>query len=105
MARCGCRGDACSCIVVAGRNTRVTGSGQLNNPYIVDSFPMSLSVSDTATVNLTLTGTGTGTDPWAISADLATGALSETWKRWTGTQAEYDALPTPRDPGTLYLVT
>jgi hypothetical protein len=28
---------------------------------------------------------------------------ARTWAQWTGTQAEYDALPV-KDPGTLYVV-
>jgi hypothetical protein len=28
----------------------------------------------------------------------------DVWQRWTGTQAQYDALPV-KDPGTLYAIT
>jgi hypothetical protein len=51
--------------------------------------------SDTGRV-LTVKDTGPG---WA-----AIPAPPASWARWTGTQAEYDALAT-KDPDTLYVIT
>lgn len=103
MAKCGCSGNSCSCKIVAGRGTRVTGSGNLNNPYTIDAFPMSLTVQDTPSINLTLTGTGLLSDPWTITGELTDDFLSGYWLRWVGTQAEYDALVT-YDDQTMYII-
>lgn len=104
MARCGCAGDSCSCLVVAGRGARVTGKGTVNDPYIIDAYPMSLTVVDSGSVDLTLTGSGLAGDPWVISAVVGGSELDAKWTAWSGTQAEYDAIVTP-DDGTLYGVT
>ena len=37
MARCGCASDQCSCVVVAGENVTVSGTGARNNPYVVSA--------------------------------------------------------------------
>ena len=102
-SKCGCSGDACSCKIVGGRGTRVTGSGNINNPYVIDAFPISLVVMDTVTINLSLSGSGLESDPWVISADTQPGLLDGYWKIWQGTQAEYDALGS-YDDDTLYVI-
>jgi hypothetical protein len=80
----------------------VSGSGNLNNPYVVDAFPMSLIVQDSDTVNLSLTGAGTTGSPWVITGALV-GSPPARWGMWSGTQAAYDALGT-WDSGTLYMI-
>ncbi|WP_143675846.1 hypothetical protein [Streptomyces milbemycinicus] len=40
MARCGCGGGQCNCLVVAGEGTTVDGSGSVANPYIVSAEPV-----------------------------------------------------------------
>lgn len=41
---------------------------------------------------------------WPVAVDMATQAESNlNWKRWTGTQAAYDAITT-KDPNTLYVI-
>ncbi|GGZ73343.1 hypothetical protein ACFOOM_00830 [Streptomyces echinoruber] len=37
MARCQCGGGGCNCVVIAGENTDVTGSGSPANPYVVNA--------------------------------------------------------------------
>ena len=105
MARnkCGCQGDSCSCKIVAGRGTRIQGSGNLNNPYVIDSYPMALIVQDSSTVDLTLDGTGTEGDPWVVSAEVSGSVATGRWASWSGTQAAYDALGS-WDNGTLYII-
>lgn len=103
MARCGCNGS-CSCKLIAGRGAQVTGSGSISDPYVISSFPMSLSVLDTPTVNLTLTGDGSQGNPWTISGVASGSAYDSKWVRWSGTQSEYDALGS-YDGSTLYLIT
>lgn len=42
--------------------------------------------------------------PPGSTPDLTPYALKgQTWASWTGTQAEYDAIPV-KDPGTMYVV-
>lgn len=104
MGKCGCSGDSCSCKIVAGRGTRVSGSGNINNPYVIDAYPMSLTVLDSTTIDLSLTGSGLESDPWIITAEVADGFFDDFWKMWSGTQEEYDDLE-DYDDGTLYIIT
>ena len=69
-----------------------------------EAFPMTLAVQNSSTVALTLTGTGTEADPSTVSAEMVGSATaSGKWGRWSGTQAEYDALGTYSDL-VFYLV-
>lgn len=70
MAKCGCGGGTCSCIITAGRGTQVKGNGTLTNPYVIESDTMVLNVTDTATINLTLSGSGLAADPYVVKADF-----------------------------------
>lgn len=62
MAKCGCAGGTCSCLLTAGTNIEITGTGTGTNPYVlnVTGYPDSQpSVTQTwsGAVNLTsLTG-------------------------------------------------
>lgn len=67
MARCGCAGGTCSCVVQGSGSIAVTGSGTAANPYVV-SGGGKVTVADTATVDLTLTGAGTQASPYLLSA-------------------------------------
>lgn len=104
MARCGCSGSACGCKIVAGHGVEVRGTGSNDNPYIIDAYPLSITVQDSSTIDLTLTGTGVTGDPFVISADIAGPGIDGRWKRWVGDQAAYDALGS-WDSDTLYLIT
>ena len=103
-SKCGCAGNSCSCKVIAGENAKVRGTGAQNNPIIIDALPMSLSVQDTTTVDLTLTGSGSVSNPWELTAVVAGGTFGGKWERWSGTQAQYNAIVT-KDPDTLYGIT
>ena len=103
-SKCGCAGGSCGCKVIAGRGTKVHGTGAQNNPIVIDAYPMSLSVTDTTTVDMHLTGTGSTSDPWIISADIANVGMGDKWKMWSGTQVAYDALGV-KDTQTLYAIT
>jgi len=37
MVRCGCASDQCSCVVVAGENVAISGSGTRTNPYSISA--------------------------------------------------------------------
>lgn len=100
----GCGGSNCACKIVGGDGVRVSGSGNFNNPYIIDAYPMSITVVDTSTVNLTLTGSGTSTDPYVLSGDMTAGVFGDYWKKWSGLQTAYNAIGT-KDAGTLYGIT
>lgn len=71
MARCGCSGSSCSCLIVAGSGVEVSGSGIESNPYVIDvvgsDIAGTLAVQDTATIDLTRTGSGSSADPYVIS--------------------------------------
>lgn len=70
MAKCGCSGSSCNCVVQAGTGTTVTGAGSAANPYIVSAIgdDTVVTVSDTPTVNNTLTGDGSPGTPYNISS-------------------------------------
>lgn len=80
MARCGCRGGACGCLVVGGENVVVSGNGSADNPYVVNvntaTITDVLAVADTTTIDLTLDGSGTEADPFVISG-VATLTMSD----------------------------
>lgn len=67
MARCGCSGASCSCLVTGSGAVSVTGAGSVSNPYVV-SASLNLAVLDSATVDLSLTGDGSVASPWTIAA-------------------------------------
>lgn len=67
MARCGCSGGSCSCLVTGSGAVTVTGTGSVNSPYIV-SADLNLQVTDTSTIDLAITGDGSVASPWTISA-------------------------------------
>lgn len=68
MARCGCAGTSCSCIIVGAGSISVDGAGSQTNPYVV-SGGSAVQVTDTSTVNLSLVGIGSVTEPYQLSAD------------------------------------
>lgn len=68
MARCQCGGNGCQCVVLAGSNTTVTGTGSTTNPYVVSAG------TDCATVRTCLSaGPGVKYDPstGVIGADVS----------------------------------
>lgn len=70
MARCGCSGTTCSCVVIGEGLVAVSGSGSAANPYRV-SVEQAITVQDTATLDLTVTGSGGAGDPYILSGDVA----------------------------------
>lgn len=68
MARCGCSGSGCSCVVQGSGGISVTGSGTAANPFVVSGGGV-VTVQDTATIDLTLTGAGSGGSPYVLKAD------------------------------------
>jgi len=71
MARCGCAGNVCTCLILPGTNTEVSGSGTETDPYQVHARLANLVVRDTPSVDLTLVGNGSETLPYELTADLA----------------------------------
>ena len=78
MARCGCSGTSCSCVVTGAGGISVTGSGSEANPYVVTGGG-ALQVVDGASVDLTLTGDGTSGSPFILTAEatVAVGDLTD----------------------------
>lgn len=68
MARCGCAGASCSCLIVGQGGVTVTGNGGQSSPYTIAS-DINVAVLDTPTVNLTKTGDGSAAAPYTISGD------------------------------------
>jgi len=71
MARCGCAGNVCTCVILPGNNTEVSGSGSETDPYQVHSRMAKLTTQDTPSIDLTLVGDGSETLPYRLTADLA----------------------------------
>lgn len=67
MARCGCQGASCSCVVTGAGGVSVSGAGSVANPYVINSS-IALGVADTSTIDMILSGSGASGDPYAISA-------------------------------------
>lgn len=67
MARCGCAGGTCSCVVTGSGQISVTGTGTTSNPFVISGGGV-LQVTDTSTVDLTLSGAGSGANPYSLSA-------------------------------------
>lgn len=67
---CGCGGNAattCNCLIQAGPNTTVSGTGNPEDPYIVSAGQTTLAVTDTATIDHTLAGDATA--GYSLSSD------------------------------------
>lgn len=70
MARCTCGGGGCNCVVQAGDNTTVTGSGSTANPYIVNAITNCPEVRACLSDGNGITYTpGTGLIETCLSAD------------------------------------
>ena len=70
MARCGCSGTTCSCIIRGTGTTQVTGAGTVSQPYVIDSR-LYLTGGNDGTVNVSVTGSGSAADPYVLSASQA----------------------------------
>ncbi len=77
-SRCGCAGSTCACKVEGGAGVDVTGTGTVQDPYVVAITDLEIGdlveVDDTTTVNLTKLGSGTDSDPIVLSATVVTGS-------------------------------
>lgn len=56
MARCGCSGAACNCVLVAGTDVTISGAGTAASPYIISSSAPTLTFTNTNTVDLVRVG-------------------------------------------------
>lgn len=70
MARCGCSGSTCSCLVKGSGAISVTGAGSTGNPYIV-SGALSLIVADSSSIDFSLTGDGSVATPYSLSGAVS----------------------------------
>lgn len=70
MAKCGCSGSSCNCVVQAGTGTTVSGAGSAANPYIISATgdDTVVTVGDTNTVNNTISGDGSPGTPYNITS-------------------------------------
>lgn len=68
----GCGGTSCSCSVKVGDGLTITGSGALDNPFVIElagGIEDALVVVDSTTIDFTLAGGGSPTDPYRLSAN------------------------------------
>lgn len=75
MARCGCAGGSCSCVIEGSGAITVSGSGSAVDPYQVSGGGV-INVTDSPTIDLSLVGSGSDADPYQLSA-AATVSLDE----------------------------
>lgn len=79
MARCGCASSTCNCVVEAGANVAVTGSGSALDPYVIAASggggggSTLVQVTDSPTIDLSLTGDGSLATPYNIAAAIKAG--------------------------------
>lgn len=115
IARCGCAGQSCSCLIVEGEGINVSGSGTVDDPYVIESSASDIAGTiqfvDTDTVDFTVSGSGTEANPYQVRAD-ATVALDDLTDvdapapaenevlAWNGT-AWVPAPPNTVDPGAI----
>lgn len=48
MPKCGCSGESCSCLIVAGNGVVVGGTGNASSPYVISFTPQEVSVNTAA---------------------------------------------------------
>lgn len=70
MARCGCQGTTCSCVIQGGGGVTVSGAGSGGNPYIISS-DLNLLVADSPTIDLGISGDGSSGNPYVLTAAAA----------------------------------
>lgn len=71
MARCKCTGDICSCAIEGGPGILITGSGGINDPFIISAPLGAVFVfEDSDDVDFTQTGAGTPGDPIIVTASI-----------------------------------
>lgn len=77
-AGCNCPGATCGCLVQGTSSVGVTGTGTVQDPYVISLGTLNIGnnfvVDDTTTVDLTLSGSGTALDPLVLSAAVKVGA-------------------------------
>lgn len=57
LAKCGCASSTvCPCVLTAGSNITISGTGQAGDPWIINAGTNPVTVTDTPTVDLTLVG-------------------------------------------------
>ena len=72
-----CCGGGSSVVITGGEDVIVTGSGTVNDPYVISgNIDVVLQAKDTPTVTLDLTGTGNANDPFVLSA-IATVSVND----------------------------
>lgn len=87
MARCNCSGTTCSCKIVGGYKTTVTGTGTSADPYVIardtsnDTIAPQVSFVDTTTVDFTILGAGTTADPLLVRAAVV--LVAPNGSKWT----------------------
>lgn len=87
MARCGCSGSVCNCVILSSDTVLVEGSGTPGNPYVLTAESGggggTFIVEGTG---ITITGTGTLVDPYVISADGGSTCVTTTIAALTALQ-------------------
>jgi hypothetical protein len=73
VARCRCTAGSCECHLAAGDNVTVTGTGAVNEPWVISASASAQGViefTNTPEVELAVVGAGSVADPLSVSASL-----------------------------------
>lgn len=92
MARSGCCGGGCSCVVMEGAHVTVEGSGAPTDPFII-SADLDLEVVDNSTFNLTLVGDGSPASPYQLTVAFAATASVKAFPDWSDTAPTNGQVP------------
>lgn len=80
MSRCGCVSTGCACLLQAGANVTVTGTGSALDPYIISSSGGGgavVQVADSASIDFSISGDGSGGNPYIITGSVIAEAIQD----------------------------
>ena len=89
------RSGACNCTITPGLNITMRGSGNVVDPFIFDTTPAYVEVTDGTEMLVSLEGSGEIRDPYVLSLNVLPSLVDGYWDRWAGDQATYDAILYP----------
>jgi hypothetical protein len=72
MPRCGCVDNVCTCGIVGGRGVFLSGTGNENNPLLIDSESVAYFQRQAGSgAEVSVSGSGVPEDPYLVAADLS----------------------------------
>lgn len=109
MARCRCAGDICTCAIEAGSGVIISGSGGVNDPFVIALPDMGtlITFGPSDDIAFTVSGSGTAADPLVVNADVKCvncalpGAVGDVLTR--DATGQYVPLPVGVPAGTIFV--